>query len=37
MRPNPGAQDSRLDLELMFGLATTDPAQLRELLRTEAA
>jgi ABC-2 type transport system ATP-binding protein len=37
VRRNPGAGDSRLDLELMFGLATADPARMRELLRTEAA
>jgi len=37
VRRNPGVQDSRLDLELMFGLATADPARMRELLRTEAA
>jgi ABC-2 type transport system ATP-binding protein len=37
VRSNPGVRESRLDLELMFGLATADPARMRELLRMEAA
>jgi len=37
IRENHSAQESRLDLELMFGLVTTGPARVRELFRPEAA
>ena len=36
IRENPGRQDSRLDLELMFGLVTTGPGKVREIFRPEA-
>lgn len=36
IRENHGGQESRLDLELMFGLVTTGPARVRELFRPEA-
>jgi ABC-2 type transport system ATP-binding protein len=36
IRENQGGQESRLDLELMFGLVTTGPARIRELFRPEA-
>jgi len=36
IRENDGGQESRLDLELMFGLVTTGPAKVRELFRPEA-
>ena len=36
MRENHGQQESRLDLELMFGLVTTGPARVRELFSREA-
>jgi ABC-2 type transport system ATP-binding protein len=35
IRPGNGQQDSRLDLELMFGLVTTAPASTRELFPQE--
>jgi len=35
IRENHGAQESRLDLELMFGLVTTGPGKVRELFRRE--
>jgi ABC-2 type transport system ATP-binding protein len=37
IRRSDGLQESRLDLELMFGLVTTGPAMVRELFRSEAA
>ncbi len=37
VRRNDGPQESRLDLELMFGLVTSAPAEVRELFRPEAA
>ena len=33
IRENQGMQESRLDLELMFGLVTTGPGKVRELFR----
>jgi ABC-2 type transport system ATP-binding protein len=36
IRENHGGQESRLDLELMFGLVTSGPARIRELFRAEA-
>jgi ABC-2 type transport system ATP-binding protein len=36
IRENHGGQESRLDLELMFGLVTSGPAKVRELFRPEA-
>jgi ABC-2 type transport system ATP-binding protein len=36
IRENQGGQETRLDLELMFGLVTTGPAKVRELFRPEA-
>jgi ABC-2 type transport system ATP-binding protein len=36
IRENQGAQESRLDLELMFGLVTTGPGTVRGLFRKEA-
>ena len=36
IRENEGSQESRLDLELMFGLVTSGPARVRELFRAEA-
>jgi ABC-2 type transport system ATP-binding protein len=36
IRENRSGQESRLDLELMFGLVTTGPAKVRELFRPEA-
>jgi ABC-2 type transport system ATP-binding protein len=36
IRENEGGQESRLDLELMFGLVTSGPARVRELFRAEA-
>jgi ABC-2 type transport system ATP-binding protein len=36
IRENLGEQESRLDLELMFGLVTTGTAKVRELFRPEA-
>ncbi len=36
IRENDGRQESRLDLELMFGLVTTGPVKVRELFRPEA-
>jgi ABC-2 type transport system ATP-binding protein len=36
IRENDGRQESRLDLELMFGLVTTGPAKVRDLFRPEA-
>lgn len=35
IRKNDGPQESRLDLELMFGLVTAGPATVRELFRPE--
>jgi len=35
IRENTGRQESRLDLELMFGLVTTGPGRVRELFRRE--
>jgi ABC-2 type transport system ATP-binding protein len=37
IRRSDGVHESRLDLELMFGLVTSGPAQVRELFRREAA
>jgi ABC-2 type transport system ATP-binding protein len=37
IRRNESGHESRLDLELMFGLATTGPSKVRELFRREAA
>jgi ABC-2 type transport system ATP-binding protein len=37
IRRSDGVQESRLDLELMFGLVTAGPAKVRELFRREAA
>lgn len=37
IRRSDGVRESRLDLELMFGLVTTGPAKVRELFRSEAA
>jgi ABC-2 type transport system ATP-binding protein len=37
IRRNESGQESRLDLELMFGLASTGPVKIRELFRREAA
>jgi ABC-2 type transport system ATP-binding protein len=37
IRRNESGHESRLDLELMFGLATTGPAKVREMFRREAA
>ena len=36
VRSNDGHQESRLDLELMFGLVTAGPDKMRKLLRAEA-
>lgn len=36
IRENHGGHESRLDLELMFGLVTTGPGRVRELFRPEA-
>jgi ABC-2 type transport system ATP-binding protein len=36
IRENEGSQESRLDLELMFGLVTSGTARVRELFRAEA-
>jgi ABC-2 type transport system ATP-binding protein len=36
IRENDGRQESRLDLELMFGLITTGPVKVRDLFRPEA-
>jgi ABC-2 type transport system ATP-binding protein len=36
IRENHGGQESRLDLELMFGLVTSGPAKAREMFRPEA-
>ena len=35
IRENHGEQESRLDLELMFGLVTTGPGKVREIFRRE--
>jgi ABC-2 type transport system ATP-binding protein len=35
IRENHGGQESRLDLELMFGLVTTGPGRVRQLFRPE--
>lgn len=35
IRENHGGQESRLDLELMFGLVTAGPSRVRELFRAE--
>ncbi|MEO6079630.1 MAG: ABC transporter ATP-binding protein [Steroidobacteraceae bacterium] len=37
IRRNENGEGSRLDLEMLFGLAITGPAKIRELLRREAA
>jgi ABC-2 type transport system ATP-binding protein len=37
IRRNESGHESRLDLELMFGLATTGPAKVREMFRRQAA